>query len=240
MIAMSNLEEFAQAVGRDVKAINQKPEPRLTLAGNTLSIAGGNNVTLPIPENVGVEIRGTGSPEGRITAEIGTTYVDANVTNGALKWIKESGNGNTGWKVLIGDTGWRTLNTFSKLGSSFVKTRRVNNMVSYQFGGLDWGKFGIVRRGGNGFVMYGNNPKLCRLTPNDGIPEGFRSSGSIIGPVHNDNGVIIAAWYLGGARDLNHLRFAFLDNIPTDRDIGDIRVSAISYLTDDPWPTTLP
>lgn len=237
---MSNLEEFAQAVGRDVKAINQKPEPRLTLAGNTLSIAGGNNVTLPIPENVGVEIRGTGSPEGRITAEIGTTYVDANVTNGALKWIKESGNGNTGWKVLIGDTGWRTLNTFSKLGSSFVKTRRVNNMVSYQFGGLDWGKFGIVRRGGNGFVMYGNNPKLCRLTPNDGIPEGFRSSGSIIGPVHNDNGVIIAAWYLGGARDLNHLRFAFLDNIPTDRDIGDIRVSAISYLTDDPWPTTLP
>ena len=210
------------------------------MAGNTLSIAGGNNVTLPIPENVGVEIRGTGSPEGRITAEIGTTYVDANVTNGALKWIKESGNGNTGWKVLIGDTGWRTLNTFSKLGSSFVKTRRVNNMVSYQFGGLDWGKFGIVRRGGNGFVMYGNNPKLCRLTPNDGIPEGFRSSGSIIGPVHNDNGVIIAAWYLGGARDLNHLRFAFLDNIPTDRDIGDIRVSAISYLTDDPWPTTLP
>ena len=106
MIAMSNLEEFAQAVGRDVKVLNQKPEPRLTLTGNTLGIVGGNNVTLPLPDNVGQEIRGTGSPEGRITAEIGTTYVDVNVTNGAMKWIKESGNGNTGWKVLIGDTGW--------------------------------------------------------------------------------------------------------------------------------------
>ena len=129
-MAMSNLEEFAQAVGRDVKAINQKPEPRLTLTGNTLGIVGGNNVTLPLPDNVGHEIRGAGSPEGRIAAEIGTTYVDTAVTNGALKWIKESGNGNTGWKVLIGDTGWRTLNTLSKLGNSFVKIRRVNDVVT--------------------------------------------------------------------------------------------------------------
>jgi len=146
---MSNLEEFAQAVGRDVKVLNQKPEPRLTLTGNTLGITGGNRVTLPLPENVGHEIRGTGSPEGRITAEIGTTYVDVNVTNGALKWIKEKGSGNTGWRVLIGDTGWRTLNTVSKLtvGSrtSFIKIRRVNNLVSYNFGGLDWGWFGIIR-----------------------------------------------------------------------------------------------
>ena len=140
MIAMSNLEEFAQAVGRDVKVLNQKPEPRLTLTGNTLGIVGGNNVTLPLPDNVGQEIRGTGSPEGRITAEIGTTYVDVNVTNGAMKWIKESGNGNTGWKVLIGDTGWRTLNSVSKLGNSFVKIRRVNNLVLYQFGGLRWAR----------------------------------------------------------------------------------------------------
>ena len=153
MIAMSNLEEFAQAVGRDVKAINQKPEPRLTLTGNTLGIAGGNNVTIPLPENVGHEIRGTGFPEGRITAEIGTTYVDVNATNGALKWIKESGNGNTGWKVLIGDTGWRTLNSVSKLGNSFVKIRRCNNLVLYQFGGLQWGWFGIVRRDGQGYIL---------------------------------------------------------------------------------------
>lgn len=60
-------------------------KPQLTLTGNDLSITGGNRVTLPLPENVGHEIRGTGSPEGRVVAGIGTTYVDVNKTNGALK-----------------------------------------------------------------------------------------------------------------------------------------------------------
>ncbi|RSJ94801.1 hypothetical protein D8786_08360 [Streptococcus mitis] len=242
MIAMSNLEEFAQAVGRDVKVLNQKPEPRLTLTGNTLGIVGGNNVTLPLPENVGHEIRGVGSPEGRITAEIGTTYVDVNVTNGALKWIKESGNGNTGWKVLIGDTGWRTLKSVSKLtvGSrtSTVKIRRANNLVAYQFGGLEWGWFGIVRRNGKGFVGQSKNgAKVLEL---DGIPIGFRSENSLIGNIFNDKGEIYGIWYLGGKSDSNFMHMTFEKGITTDKDIGDIRVSAVSYITDDPWPTTLP
>lgn len=241
MSVMSNLEEFAQAVGRDVKTLNQKPEPRLTLTGNTLGIVGGNNVTLPLPDNVGHEIRGTGSPEGRITAEIGTTYVDVNATNGALKWIKWSGNGNTGWKVLIGDTGWKTLKSISKLGSSFVKIRRVNNLVLYQFGGLQWGWFGIVRRGGQGyFGQDSDRERNCLIIYREGIPFGFRSSSSLIGNIYNDNGIIYGTWYLGGNGDSNYLRFQFLNPVPTDRDVGDIRVSAISYLTDDPWPTTLP
>ena len=245
MIAMSNLEEFAQAVGRDVKVLNQRPEPRLTLTGNTLGIAGGNNVTLPLPENVGHEIRGTGSPEGRITAEIGTTYVDVNVTNGALKWIKEKGSDNTGWRVLIGDTGWRTLNTVSKLkvGSrtSFIKIRRVNNLVSYNFGGLEWGWFGIIRREGPGFVRHASTGDrgVKVLIPGD-IPEGFRSESSLIGSIYSDSGKPYGIWYLGGKSDSNYIQFSFNDVIPTNRDIGDIRVSAVSYITDEPWPTRLP
>lgn len=240
MIVMSNFEEFAQAVGRDVKVLNQKPEPRLTLTGNTLGIVGGNNVTLPLPTNVGHEIRGTGSPEGRIVAEIGTTYVDVNATNGALKWIKESGNGNTGWKILIGDTGWRTLNSVSKLRGSFVKIRRVNNLVLYQFGGLQWGWFGIVRRGGQGYSSQPSDvERNCFIVFRDSIPTGFRTQESLIGNIYNDNGIVYGTWYVGGAADENHLRFQFLNPVPTDRDIGDIRVSAISYLTDEPWPTTL-
>ena len=240
-MTMSNFEEFAQAVGRDVKVLNQKPEPRLTLTGNTLGIVGGNNVTLPLPDNVGHEIRGIGSPEGRITAEIGTTYVDVNATNGALKWIKESGSGNTGWRVLIGDTGWRTLNTLSKLGNSFVKIRRVNDVVTYQFGGLQWGWFGVVRRNGQGYSsQVSDSERNCFILSHDAIPAGFRTSFSVIGNIYNDSGIIYGTWYLGGNTDANHLRFQFLNPVPTDRDIGDIRVSAISYITDDPWPTTLP
>ena len=241
MIVMSNLEEFAQAVGRDVKVLNQKPEPRLTLTGNTLGIVGGNNVTLPLPDNVGHEIRGTGSPEGRVVAEIGTTYVDVNVTNGALKWIKHSGAGNTGWKVLIGDTGWRTLNSVSRAGNSFIKIRRVNNLVTYQFGGLQWGWFGVGRRNGHGYIAHGSSgDRGAKVLPVGGIPEGFRSQASLVGPTFNDGGRPYGVWYLGGQSDSNYMQFTFNENIPTDRDIGDIRVSAISYLTDEPWPTKLP
>lgn len=221
------------------------PKPQLTLTGNTLGIAGGNNVTLPLPDNVGHEIRGTGSPEGRITAEIGTTYVDVNVTNGALKWIKESGNGNTGWRVLIGDTGWRTLNSVSKLvangKTSFIKIRRVNNLVSYNFGGLQYGWFGIIRRNGPGFVGHGSTgPRGVKVLTPGNIPQGFRSESSLIGGIYSDSGKPYGIWYLGGKSDSNFIQFSFNEDIPTDRDIGDIRVSAISYLTDDPWPTTLP
>ena len=242
MIAMSNLEEFAQAVGRDVKALNQKPEPRLTLTGNTLGIVGGNNVTLPLPDNVGHEIRGTGSPEGRIAAEIGTTYVDVNVTNGALKWIKESGNGNTGWRVLIGDTGWRTLKALSLVTvnnkKSEVKIRRVNNWVSFTFGGLDWGLFGIIRRGGEGFAGFQRDTQALLLRIG-GIPAGFRSEGSIVGNLYLDN-ELAGNLYLGGKSDGNYMLLNFIKQIPTKNDITNIRLSSISYLTDDPWPTTLP
>ena len=239
--SLRGLERKFETIASDVKVLNQKPEPRLTLTGNTLGIAGGNNVTLPLPENVGHEIRGTGFPEGRITAEIGTTYVDVNATNGALKWIKESGNGNTGWKVLIGDTGWRTLNSVSKLGNSFVKIRRFNNLVLYQFGGLQWGWFGIVRRDGQGYILQETDrERNCFIIFRDNIPIGFRTQSSLIGNIYNDNGIVYGTWYVGGAADQNHLRFQFLNPVPTDRDIGDIRVSSVSYLTDDPWPTTLP
>lgn len=237
--SLRGLERKFETVASDVKVLNQKPEPRLTLAGITLSIAGGNNVTLPIPENVGVEIRGTGSPEGRITAEIGTTYVDVNATNGALKWIKESGNGNTGWKVLIGDTGWRTLDSVSKFGNSFVKIRRVNNLVTYQFGGLDRGLFGIVRRGGVGYVGQ-NGTRGVRVLQPDKIPEGFRSESSLIGNIFDDRGAPYGIFYVGGKSDSNFIHFTFNENIPTSKDVTDIRVGAISYLTDEAWPTTLP
>ena len=189
----------------------------------------------------GYEIHGTGMPNGTVSAPIGTTYVDTAVTNGALKWIKQSGTGNTGWKVLIGDTGWRTLNSVSRLGNSFIKIRRVNNLVTYNFGGLQWGWFGIIRRNGPGFARHNSTGERGAkvLAPNS-IPEGFRSENSLIGGIYNDAGKPYGIWYLGGKSDSNYIQFSFNDPIPTDRDIGDIRVSAISYVTDEDWPTRLP
>jgi len=184
------------------------------------------------------EIHGRGMPNGVVIAPVGTTYVDEAVTNGALKWIKKSGTGNTGWEVLIGDTGWKILPSVSKLGNSFVKIRRVNNVVSYQFGGLSWGWFGIVRRGGAGYqVQPSDRERNCFILGLNGIPQGYRSEASLIGGIYNDKGTPYGTWYLGGVGDGNMLRFQFTDPVPTDRDIGDIRVSSISYLTSDLWPT---
>ena len=187
------------------------------------------------------EIHGTGMPNGQVEAPIGTTYVDTAVTNGALKWIKQSGSGNTGWKVLIGDTGWRTLNSVSRAGNSFIKIRRVNNLVTYQFGGLQWGWFGVGRRNGPGFARHNSSgDRGAKVLGTGGIPTGFRSEASLIGGIYNDAGKPYGIWYLGGVTDSNFIQFTFNDPIPTDKDIGDIRVSAISYLTNEDWPTTLP
>ena len=232
--------------GADGVGIPQK----LTLSGNTLILSdGGGSVTLPSQPATNTpagqvnqyEIHGTGMPNGKVVAPVGTTYVDTAVTNGALKWIKRTGNHNQGWEVLTGDTGWRTLNIVSKLGASYLKVRRKNDTVMYQFGGLSWGWFGIVRRGGAGYqIQPSDRERNCFILGLGGIPVGFRSEFSLIGGIYNDKGTPYGTWYLGGAGDSNMLRFQFTDPVPTDRDIGDIRVSSISYLTSEPWPTTLP
>lgn len=232
--------------GADGVGIPQK----LILNGTTLTLSdGGGSVTLPSQpasnapagEVSQYEIHGTGMPNGKVTAPVGTTYVDTDVTNGALKWIKRRRTDNQGWEVLTGDTGWCTLNIQSKLGNSFLKVRRKNDTVMYQFGGLQWGWFGIVRRGGPGYSSQGSDrERNCFILMAQKIPMGFRSEFSLIGTVYNDKGKRYGTWYLAGPSDGNHLRFQFDEPVPTDSDIGDIRVSSISYLTSEPWPTTLP
>lgn len=146
--------------------------------------------------------------------------------------------GDTGAK---GDTGWRTLTISSKLGNSYLKVRRKNDTVMYQFGGLSWGWFGIVRRGGPGYaVQPSDRERNVFILGLNGIPQGFKSEFSLIGGIYNDKGTPYGTWYLGGPADRDMLRFQFVDPVPTDRDIGDIRVSPIMYLTNDPWPTRLP
>lgn len=229
--------------GRDGVGIPQ----RISINGNIVTLSdGGGSIILPSSANASgqvneYEIHGTGMPNGKVTAPVGTTYVDTAVTNGALKWIKRRGTDNQGWEVLTGDTGWRTLNIVSKLGASYLKVRRKNDTVMYQFGGLSWGWFGVVRRGGTGYSPQGSDKERnCYILGLSGVPYGFRSESSLIGGIYNDKGTPYGTWYLGGSGDSNMLRFQFTDPVPTDRDIGDIRVSSISYLTSEPWPTTLP
>lgn len=232
------------ATKEQLASIPKTPQ-KLTLNGNTLILSdGGGSVNLPATSQnepaattSSSELTGAGIPEGKVEGTLGQTYVDLRKTNGAVKWIKTTDSGKTGWAVLYGDTGWKTLNIVSKLGASYLKVRRLNDQVSYQFGGLSWGWFGIVRRNGPGYqVQPSDRERNVFILGLQGIPLGYRSEGSLIGPIYNDKGVPYGTWYLGGLGDSNMLRFQFTDPVPTDRDIGDIRVSTISYVTNDPWP----
>ena len=166
----------------------------------------------------------------------GMLYKDNSVTDGAFLWLK-TGNGNS-WKVVSGDTGWIALKkTASLMSTSYIKIRRLNDTVYFSFGGGQWGWFGITKRGGAGYVAqnsFGN--KGCRITALGGIPEGFRSVDSQVSTTFKDGAAVYGTVFLGGMSDSNFMALSFLNDIPTDRETNDIRVSPISYPTDQAWP----
>ena len=84
-------------------------------------------------------LKGTGFPNGVVTAPVGSIYIDTAVTNGASSWIKKSGTGNTGWTVLEGDTGWRNITSLLDAGSytgGTVTIRKVGIIVQLEIVGL--------------------------------------------------------------------------------------------------------
>ena len=250
MIDMSNLEEFAQAVGRDVKVLSQKPEPRLTLTGITLGIVGGNHVTLPLPDNVGHEMRGTGMPNGVVEAPIGATYIDTAKTNGALKWIKTTDDGNQGWKVVEGDTGW-VLGWKQDKGDNTNRMyfRRKNDVVHVKFepkisDSVTSPEVNLILD--NGGVSWADTLSIQGFQPVDDILQTiFKKTIDVYGEVYaaensedvQGTGVVI-------------LHFLYnSDNLKTGLELliatsslgaADNHVNPFSYLTEDEWPTTLP
>ena len=196
------------------------------------------------------EIHGTGMPNGVVEAPIGTTYVDKNKTNGALKWIKTTDGGNTGWRVFTGDTGWYTLPLEQKRGTARLQIRRINDEVIVKFDGLQWGWFGIndkEKLGGSIVEKEINGKKYTwiKLSVGRGVyvlPEGFRSASSLLSGLYGDLGDLLGSVYVGGTADSNaiQLRYAMNKNELTNTMLSQIRISPITFITDDGWPTQLP
>lgn len=221
---------------------------KLSIAGNVVTLSdGGGSITLPTTAttpsgNTGqsneYEIRGTGFPNGKITAPVGTTYVDTAVTNGALKWMKRKGDNNQGWEVLTGDTGWKRLSISSGYNQSNLRVRRINNTITYKLDGLSQDRFGIVRRGGPGYLAHASDvERNVYLLYNNRIPVGYRSAISLSGQIFDGTGNLYGSWFLGGINNGNYFMFHFTEPVSTENNITDIIVSNVSYITDDPWPT---
>ena len=107
---------------------------------------------------------GTGSPEGKVAAPVGSVYTDTAATTGAIRWIKASGAGSTGWRVEYGDTGWRDISasidtsTLDIESGGHVRIRRTERFVEYSFKEVKTKKSGNIYLPPSGFrPPYGEN-----------------------------------------------------------------------------------
>ena len=189
------------------------------------------------------EIVGEGFPEGKVVAPIGTIYVDTQVTNGALRWIKKSGSGNTGWVILSGDTGLKEVTSATFKPGAKMYLRRINNVVTISFGGLQYDLFGLNTKLSlrGRVVSKPRNINWIRMSTdnidtNYSIPLGFQTSKSFYTTLYGDAGDIIGTIYIGGKNDLNVIRLQPIGDYPVNG-YADLRVGAIIYTTDDPYPT---
>lgn len=238
----------------DVSEFAKKTEvPTVDSVNNLLRTQGEQLVKINALEaKSGYEIHGTGMPNGKVTAQIGTTYVDMAVTNGALKWIKRTGDGNTGWQVLTGDTGWRTLPLINKRGNAKLQVRRINDQVIVKFDGLSWGWFGVddidkQEKAGNIVDKNIGGKKYTWINLNIGrgsnvLSVGFRSASSTLAGLYGNLGDLLGSVYVGGTADQNaiQLRYAMPKSELNNTILSQIRISPVTFITDDDWPTTLP
>ena len=208
------------------------------------------------------EMRGTGMPNGVVEAPIGTTYIDITKTNGALKWIKTTDGGNTGWEVVEGDTGWVLVwqrgvrDYFSKIEYAINKMyfRRKNDIVHVKF--ETESKTESNKHNSNLTLIEGSFDETTGLSI-----KGFQPVDDVVQTIFNtpneiristpgaDNpeasrgmGAVIIQYeyrynYTYKRQEENGLE---LQIVTSETGVKENYVNPFSYLTEDEWPTELP
>lgn len=163
---------------------------------------------------------GTGFPEGKVAAPVGAVYTDTAATAGAVRWIKVSGTGTTGWQVQYGDTGWRSVHA-SFMASGTVKFKRTGNLVQVKAGD---GNFST-------FTFVGTSPGWESL-----IPIGFRPTSLDFLPIRDSlSKEVVGSFMLQTNAVMNpRMSSAF-----TSKDTV-LQTGVLVYTTNDSWPSTLP
>lgn len=198
-------------------------------AGAASTVAGPAGAATP------VDFQGTGFPEGVVTATVGKTYRDNNATSGAILWVKVAGTGNTGWKVMYGDTGWRTILTKNVGTNGVIKfhVRRWGNDRA----ALRVTTTGTVPTGGN----WGTFPAGFKMdeTPGASAFDGANLGNAIaFGQQGGQNSMYQVNGYLSTWGDGNAADFNFSVNIQVASGV----LTDMYYIPSDAvvWPATLP
>ena len=164
---------------------------------------------------------GTGSPEGVVTAPVGSRYADEAATNGAILWVKATGTGSTGWKVAYADTGTRRVvapGDIVGMPNMEIYARRIGAEITIE----------MVEKVAGG-TASGTIPLWS-------LPVGWRPVAGTIAStdVFNSGGSLIT-----GPR-LRHLSISPFDIRLQGAIAGERHYGVLQYLTPDAWPTTLP
>ena len=190
------------------------------------------------PSGSGSELRGHGFPTDT-QAPIGTTYIDEDVTSGALKWIKTK----TVWKVIEGDTGWVDISITRFDSQSKMQVRRINNIVHVRFSSDR--DSGLIRL--NDYYTV-TPPYLTVFTT--GIMLGWRPTQKIIQPILPEVDFSNSQYtYDSSQSPRPYLRLnpqftgmnieLYIDEF-TVRNTGfGVYINSFNYLTEDNWPSSL-
>ena len=183
---------------------------------------------IPIPGqshiavNNAVDLSGTGSPEGVVTAAPGSTWLQTDATTdvkGWIRWVKATGTGNTGWQAgAEADTGTRNLNGvawangWAPWGTNGQRLRRVGNVVDME---ID-----LTKASATSDTCYT-------------LPSGFRPFSPSIGAAftcQSANSAVPAEVVVVNG-DINVIRSSIS---------GDVMYMRLCFITSDAWPTSLP
>ena len=119
-----------------------------------------------------------------------------------------------------------------------ITLRRVNNTVECSFSKGRWDTISFYGSSNPKFTRK-NHAKRMDILPNNKIPFGFRTSIPVMLPFYSDDGDEIATVYVASIGDRAYIELRFRDKVPT-ADLDYMRMPVISWITDDPFPDTLP
>lgn len=229
MTFQTGVTEFAEFVGSEIKRIEKK----IPTDGSSGSQSSDSTI-----------ITGNGRPDkpwttsGKIMGdehdgEIYNSKDGARV--GAYLWQRQ----NNKWVVISGDTGARRMSNASvNIKEGAVHLRRVNNTVECSFSKGRWDTVSFFGSSNSKFTRK-NHAKRMDILPNYQIPSGFRTNTPIMLPFYSDDGDQIATVYVASIGDRSYIELRFKDKVPT-ADLDYMRMPVISWITDEPFPETLP
>lgn len=227
MTFQTGVTELAEFVGSEIRRIEKKiPTDGGGQSSDSTIITGNGRPDKP------------DTTDGKITGREpnGSFYYSTNGAGvGAYLWQKQ----NNKWIVISGDTGPRRMgNSSVNIKEGAIYLRRMNNRVECSFNTGRWDTISFYGSSNPKFTRK-NHAKRMDILPSPRIPVGFRTKTPIMLPFYSDDGDEVAVVYVASIGDRAYIELRFKDKVPTS-DLDYMRMPVISWITDDPFPETLP